>query len=123
MRSHRHVALARLSLVAAVAVVLMIAVAVPAAPAATTPTVVSISVVDGRPVGGIRRTTVKQGTVVRYIIRTARGTDVHLHGYNLERVIRKGRPTVLQLTAKLAGRFELELHHPDAVLAQLTVRP
>ena len=122
MRSHRHSPIARLSLVLAVAVALGV-VAVPAPPAATTPTTISISVVNGRPVGGIRRTTVKKGTIVRYVIRTARGTDMHLHGYNLERAVRKGKPTILQFTAKLAGRFELELHHPDAVLAQLTVRP
>jgi hypothetical protein len=30
---------------------------------------------------------------------------------------------VIQFTAKLAGRFELELHPTDTLLAQLTVRP
>lgn len=109
--------------VAALTVLIVSALAVSAAPAATTPTVVRITVVDGRPVGGIKRTTVKRGTVVRYVVRTARGEDIHLHGYNLTRRIRPGTPTVLHFTAKLAGRFELELHHPDALLAQLTVRP
>ena len=34
-----------------------------------------------------------------------------------------GKPVRIPLTAKLPGRFEVELHHPDALLAVLEVRP
>lgn len=91
--------------------------------AAVTPVVISITVQNGRPVGGIKRPSVKKGRTIRFVIRTNLGRDVHLHGYDLERVVRKGTPTALQFVARIPGRFELELHHPDAVLAQLTVRP
>ena len=97
--------------------------AVLAHPAAVKPTVISISVVNGRPVGGIKRPVVKKGTTVRIVVTTNAGTEVHLHGYNIEKTPRKGVPTVIQFVAKLPGRFELELHNPDALLAQLTVRP
>lgn len=88
-----------------------------------TATVIAITVTKGRPVGGIKRPSVKKGTVVRFVIKTDRGKEVHLHGYNLERTVVKGKPVVMQFTAKLAGRFELELHDPDALLAQLSVKP
>ena len=88
-----------------------------------TVTVVPITVTKGRPVGGIKRPSVKKGTVVRFVIRTDRGKEVHLHGYNLERTVVRGRPVVMQFTAKIPGRFELELHDPDALLAQLSVKP
>ncbi|MGL6278609.1 MAG: hypothetical protein ACRC50_03540 [Gaiella sp.] len=104
--------------VAAVAVL-----AVPAAPAAPKPTTVTITVVKGRPVGGIKRPSVKKGTVVRFVVRADRGEYVHLHGYDVERAVRAGRPTVIQVATTIPGRFELELHEPDALLAQLTVRP
>jgi len=103
------------------------AIAIPAAATAEAtvvkPVVITITAVNGRPVGGIKRPTVKKGQTVRFVIRTNVGTELHLHGYNIEKTPRKGVPTVMQFVAKLPGRFELELHHPDAVLAQLTVKP
>jgi hypothetical protein len=109
---------APLALVAALAVL-----AVPQSPAAPKPTVVKISVVKGRPVGGIKRPTVRRGTVVRFVVVADRGESVHLHGYDVEKPVRPGKPAVLQVAAKIPGRFELELHAPDSLLARLTVRP
>lgn len=108
-------------------IVALVAMAIPlaatAAPAAVTPVVVQITVVNGKVIGGIKRPSVKKGRTVRFVIRTNVGTDVHLHGYDIEKTPKKGVPTVMQFVAKIPGRFELELHHPDALLAQLTVRP
>lgn len=105
---------------------LMAALAVPVAPAAPAvvkPIVFRVTVVKGRPVGGIKRPVVKKGKLVRIVVVTDLGETVHLHGYDLERVVRPGRPVAFQFVAKLPGRFELELHEPDALLAQLTVKP
>lgn len=95
----------------------------PAQPRAVKPVVISITVKKGRPVGGIKRPQVKKGRVVRFVIRTDAGKELHLHGYDIERTPRLGKATVMQFTAKIPGRFELELHSPDAVLADLTVKP
>lgn len=97
--------------------------AVPDAPAAPKPTTVTITVVKGRPVGGIKRPTVKKGTVVRFVVRADRGESVHLHGYDVDKPVRHGKPTVIQIRTRIPGRFELELHAPDSLLARLTVRP
>ncbi len=104
----------------------LVAIVVPSAGTANavvTPVVVSITAVNGRPVGGIKRPTVKKGRTVRLVVRTNVGTQVHLHGYNIEKTVRKGVPTVIQFVARVPGRFELELHPMDALLAQLTVKP
>jgi len=107
--------------------VALVALAMPlaatAAPAAVKPVVVQINIVNGKVIGGIKRPSVKKGRTVRFVIRTNAGTEVHLHGYDIEKTPKKGAPTVIQFVAKVPGRFELELHHPDALLAQLTVRP
>jgi hypothetical protein len=103
-------------------VAVVVPTAVSAQPTATTPTVVSITAVNGRPVGGIKRATIKKGATVRLVVRTNVGTAIHLHGYNLEKKVVKGKPTVLLFVAKVPGRFALELHPMDAQLAQLTVR-
>ena len=104
----------------------LVAIAIPAAAttadAAVKPVVISITAVNGRPVGGIKRPTVKKGQTVRIVVRTNVGSQVHLHGYNIEKTVKKGVPTVIQFVAKVQGRFELELHPTDSLLAQLTVR-
>ena len=114
----------RKALVVAIA---LVAVAIPTAATAQTasvkPYVVTINVINGRPVGGIQQPTVKKGRLVRFVVRTNVGTEVHLHGYDIEKTPRKGVPTVIQFVAKLTGRFDLELHGPDAMLARLKVTP
>ena len=92
-------------------------------PAAPKPTTVAIRVVGGVPQGGIARPKVKKGDQVVIVIRSDAGESVHVHGYDVERTITPGKPVRLPLTATIPGRFEVELHHPDAVLAVLTVNP
>jgi hypothetical protein len=110
---------------AVVAALALAALALPAAavarPAAA-PVVISIKAVNGKPVGGIKRTTIKKGSNVRLVVTTNVGKQVHLHGYNIEKSVVKGKPTVITFTAKVPGRFDLELHSPDTLLAQLTVK-
>ena len=72
-----------------------------AATAVVKPVVISIKVVNGRPVGGIKRPTVKKGQTVRIVVRTNVGSEVHLHGYNLEKKIKKGVPTVMQFAVSV----------------------
>ena len=84
---------------------------------------IRIVVEQGRPKGGIQRPVIEKGERVRIVIRTDAGTEVHLHGYDIERPVRPGRPTQLAFRATIPGRFELELHEPDALLAELEVRP
>jgi hypothetical protein len=87
------------------------------------PVLVTVNVKKGRVDGGIKRPTVKKGRSVRLVIRSDAGTSVHLHGYDIERKLTPGKPLVIQFVARIAGRFELELHHPDVLLADLTVKP
>ena len=92
-------------------------------PAKPKPKTVTIRVVGGVPQGGIARPKVKQGDRVVIVVRSDTGESVHMHGYDLEKPITPGRPVPLPLTATIPGRFEVELHHPDALLAVLTVTP
>ena len=112
----------RTALVTGIALVLIAIPFAGTAPAAVKPVVVNVTAVNGRPVGGITRPTVKKGQTVRIVVKTNVGSQVHLHGYNLEKNVKKGVPTVIQFVAKVQGRFALELHPMDALLAQLTVK-
>jgi hypothetical protein len=92
----------------------------PAQPAVKT---VTIRVVGGVPQGGIARPKVKKGERIVLVVNTDAGKEVHLHGYDVEREVTPGTPVRLPITATIPGRFEVELHDPDAVLAVLTVQP
>ena len=105
-------------------------------PAQTTPTkseprpkpepqarTIVIVVDQGRPRGGIKRPTLERGEKVVLVVRSDLGDEVHVHGFDVDKSIVRGKPVRIPLTAKLPGRFEVELHHPDALLAVLEVRP
>ena len=91
--------------------------------AAAQPRVITIRVVKGVPKGGIQRPTVGKGQKVVLVVDTDSGEAVHLHGYNVEKEIVPGTPVRLPFTATIPGRFELELHPTDALLAVIEVRP
>lgn len=94
-----------------------------ARPAAPAPRTVTIVVEGGRPQGGIQRPVVREGERVVLVIRADAGESVHLHGYDVQAAVTPGKPARIAFTADVPGRFELELHHPDALLADLEVRP
>ena len=87
------------------------------------PRTITVVVEAGRPRGGIARPTVAKGDKVVVVVRTDAGEEVHLHGYDIEKPVTPGMPLRIPFTANLAGRFELELHHPDALLAVIEVEP
>ena len=102
----------------------------PPPPPAPTPTpkpaqpkTIVVVVDQGRPRGGIKRPKLEQDTKVVLVIRSDLGEAVHVHGYDVERPLRPGKPLRIPLTLTIAGRFKVELHHPDALLAVLEVRP
>ena len=92
-------------------------------PAKPAPKTIAIRVVGGVPQGGIARPKVKKGDRVVIVVRTDTGEEVHMHGYDIERTVTPGKTVRLAFTASIPGRFEVELHHPDALLAVVEVRP
>jgi ABC-type glycerol-3-phosphate transport system substrate-binding protein len=94
---------------------------------ATTPAseakVITVNVVKSVPKGGIQRPTVQKGDKVVLVVRTDSGEAVHLHGYNIEKPVVPGKPVRMPFTANIAGRFEVELHPTDALLAVIEVKP
>ena len=85
--------------------------------------VIMVNVVKGVPKGGIQRPTVDKGDKVVLVVRTDSGEAVHLHGYNIEKDVVPGQAVRMPFTANIAGRFEVELHPTDALLAVLEVKP
>ena len=100
----------------------------PATPTSTTPVATApsgrvIRVKGGRPVGGVKDITVRQGEVIRLTVTSDAAQEVHMHGYDIAKDVGPGQPAVFVVPAKINGVFELELEQSAVQIAKLTVEP
>jgi hypothetical protein len=84
---------------------------------------VTIIVLGGKPVGGIRRVTVAKNRQVVLIVRADVSDHIHLHGYDVMRDVAPGKPARLAFRATIPGRFEVELEDRKLQIADITVNP
>jgi hypothetical protein len=98
----------------------------PATATATTPTVTTPKVtrwrVDSRD-DALDRLTVPKDTALRIVVIAGVTDEVHVHGYDLMADVAPGSPAVVNFTADLPGRFEIELENRGREIAQLNVQP
>ncbi len=88
-----------------------------------------ITLRDGAPQGGIKRIVVTKGDDVRLQVRTNEASDqIHLHGYDIEKVTKSGAPANFRFKADIEGVFEIESHTAEdagkePLIARLVVEP
>jgi heme/copper-type cytochrome/quinol oxidase subunit 2 len=91
----------------------------PAQPAYTT-----IRVQNGKPVGGVKTITVKNGDRVRIEVSSPDTSDeIHVHGYNLKRDLKAGGRVRFSFVAGIEGIFEIELEGAGTQIGKLVVEP
>jgi hypothetical protein len=73
--------------------------------------------------GKVTKLQYTQGDQVRFRVKTSSADEVHVHGYNIEKETQAGTPLTVSFKATINGIFEIELHHADAQIGQLTVQP
>ena len=73
--------------------------------------------------GRVTKLQYTQGDQVRFRVRTGNADEVHVHGYNIEKETQAGKPLTISFKATINGIFEIELHHADVQIGQLTVQP
>ncbi len=87
-----------------------------------------IRVEGAKPVGGIQDVSVDQPNPIRFKVISDTAGDAHLHGYEIEKPVKKGGSVAFDVPSKLEGQFELELHiggsETNAVqIAEVRVNP
>jgi FtsP/CotA-like multicopper oxidase with cupredoxin domain len=91
------------------------------------PRVLDLTVTDRRLPEPQRVIRAHQGEEITLRWTTDRPLTVHLHGYDVEKKLAPGAPTVMTLTLRAAGRFAITIHggHTggEATLGYLEVRP
>ncbi len=88
------------------------------------PTVTRIKIQNGKPVGGVKRITVKKDEVVGLDVSSSDTTsEVHVHGFDIIKDLKPGRPASFLFTADIEGAFDVELEETETRIATLTVEP
>lgn len=112
--------------IACVVVLLTAALAI-SAPAPAEPRAVDLVVHGGVLPADDRVIRVRQGDEVTLRLATDRTRTIHLHGYDIEKEIRPGPPTLVRFTARATGRFPIEVHgtgeEKERTLGYLEVHP
>jgi heme/copper-type cytochrome/quinol oxidase subunit 2 len=62
------------------------------------------------------------GTTVRLVVTSDHEDELHAHGFEVERNLKAGSPTTLDLNAANPGVYEIETHHPPLTLMRLVIR-
>jgi hypothetical protein len=91
-------------------------------PQATGTTTIEVTVVGGKPQGGVRREQVKAGETVVLRVTADVADEVHLHGYDKSADVAPGKPAQIRFTADIPGVFEVELEQRKQKLVELEVR-
>lgn len=73
--------------------------------------------------GKVTKLQYTQGDQVTFRVRTNGADEVHVHGYNIERETQPNKPLTISFKATINGIFEIELHHANVQIGQLTVQP
>lgn len=83
---------------------------------------VAVEVRGGAVVGGPARVQARLGEHLRFVVRSDVADEVHIHGYDRRAEVTAGGQVTLELTADIAGRFEIELERRKLRLGELVVR-
>jgi len=100
-------------------------IALSSAPLAAWPQAVTGSFVfkEGRVVDGPGILKLKRGDSVELTVSSDRPEEVHVHGYDLHRLVEADRPAKLSFIAKRTGRFAIELHRAGVEIGAIEVYP
>jgi hypothetical protein len=93
----------------------------PAPPPA--PTIKTIRISGGKPVGGVADLEFDKGERVRFRVRSDVAEEVHVHGYDIAKDVAAGGSVTFSFDADIDGKFEVELEHSAVQIASLTVAP
>ncbi len=81
----------------------------------------TIVVKNAQPVGGVKSVTFKKGGTVDLTIKSDTADEVHFHGYDVHRDVKKGGSVHFRFPASITGRFIVELENHKQTLANVTV--
>ena len=83
----------------------------------------TIVVKGGKPVGGVRDLTYKEGDQIRFEVESDVSDEIHVHGYDIAKDVEAGGSVQFDFPADIEGIFEAELEDRGVQILELTVNP
>jgi FtsP/CotA-like multicopper oxidase with cupredoxin domain len=83
----------------------------------------TVTVVDGKPDGGVKTLTYKKGDTVDLTVKSDTADEIHIHGYDLHKDVEKGGSVHFTFPASIDGKFVVELESKGEQIASLVVEP
>ena len=83
----------------------------------------TVTVVGGKPQGGVKTLTYKKGQTVDLTVKSDTADEIHIHGYDFHKEVTKGGSVHFSFPAKLDGKFVIELENAGQQIASLQVEP
>jgi hypothetical protein len=120
-RKQRNVLLGLAAVVAIVAVI--VAVSSGGASKEKTVTAATVVVRNAKPVGGIRTIRFKKGGTIDLTVRSDTADEVHFHGYDVMKDVKKDGTVRFRMPATIDGIFVVELEGRKTQIASVEVVP
>jgi len=83
----------------------------------------TVTVVNGKPEGGVKTLTYKKGDTVDLTVKSDTADEIHIHGYDFHKDVEKGGSVHFSFPAKIDGKFVVELEDAGEEIASLQVEP
>jgi FtsP/CotA-like multicopper oxidase with cupredoxin domain len=83
----------------------------------------TVTVVNGKPQGGVKTITYNKGDTVDLTVRSDTADEIHIHGYDVHKDVGKGGSVHFSFPASIDGRFVVELENKGEQIASLQVEP
>jgi hypothetical protein len=83
----------------------------------------TIVVRDEEPVNGVEKLEYSAGEQVEFKVKSNTASEVHVHGYEIEKEVPAGGTVTVSFPAELEGIYEVEVHPAEEQIAELRVNP
>ena len=87
------------------------------------PEVPTITIKDGKPVGGEQEIEVDKGDTIRFKVKSDADHEIHMHGYDIAKDVEAGGTVSYNVPADIDGIFEIEIEDLKEPIAELRVNP
>ncbi len=83
----------------------------------------TVRVVAAKPQGGLQKLSFKKGRRVVFRVVSDTADEIHVHGYDIHKDVKKGGSVTFSFPGRIEGRFVVELEAKGEQIAQLDVVP
>lgn len=87
------------------------------------PSVPTIAVRDGKPVGGVKKLRFRKGGDIVFLVESDTAGEIHFHGYDVAKDVEAGGSVRFDVPATIDGAFEVEIEDTATPIAEIEVVP